>query len=127
MRFINKEHEERYNDLMKRGKGVRSEDWERIPVMYILAGNESLYRKADRIYDFREGYFKAEIKQTCEECMAREVWFEVSLSSSEERLVTLAYDIFTGRDFVGVCELFRVLDRNNTRLALNAIELAYMY
>lgn len=126
MNFIGTKHEERFKQLMKRGKGVALGDMSRIPVMYILSGNENLYRKAEKIYDFSKGYFKLKSKYICGECRRQEIEWEASMSSSEERLTTLAFDIFSGSSNVGICELFRVLDRSNTQLALHAISLAYV-
>ena len=125
MKFMNEKHEERYNDLMKRGKGVRPEDWERIPVMYVLSGNEDLYDKANDLYDFKTGYFKVEYVE--DEKGNNKVTWGIPLSSSERVMTTLAFDIFAGEYNVSVHELFRVLDSNNTRLALRTIELAYTY
>ena len=127
MKFLNKTHEDRYNILIKRGIGVRPGDMERIPAMYILAGNDGLYSKVDKIYDFKNGYFDLEIKVICEECEKMKVDWKVEMSTSEERLASLAFDIFSGRSFIGVCNLFRALDINNVQLALNAIKLKYQY
>ncbi|WP_195245632.1 DUF6075 family protein [Clostridium celatum] len=124
MKFMSQEHEQRYEELMKRGRGVRPEDCERIPVMYILSGNKDLYYKADDLYDFKKGYFK--LNRVEDERGNTRVKWLVPLSSSERVMTTLAFDIFSGEDNVGVHELFRVLDRYNTRLALRTIELAYM-
>lgn len=121
MEFLNKEHKEKYEELIKRGniKG----DIEREIVMYIIAGGSDLYTKADKLYDFKENRFIFDIEEN-EEGKEEIIW-KASLSSSQERLMLLALSLFGGRNHVGVVELFRVLDSNNKRLALNAISMRY--
>lgn len=125
MNFLNEKHKERFQELMRRGD-ISINDMERVPGMYILSGTDDLFRKANDIYDFEKGWFKVDIK-CCEECNSREVeWEKASLSSSQEKLATLAFDIYSARSHVGVCELFRILDQDNVKLAMNAISMKYL-
>lgn len=121
MHFLSKEHEERYQDLVSRAniKG----DIEREIAMYIIAGGSGLYTKADRLYDFKKNEFIFDFKET--EDGKEEICWKASLSSSQEKLMLLAFSLYSGRSHVGVVELFRVLDNNNKRLALNAISIMY--
>lgn len=121
MNFLNKEHEERFNDLVRRGnmKG----DIEREIAMYIIAGNSDLYSKSNKMYDFKKNQFIFDMEES--EDGEIEIIWKASLSSSQEKLMRLAFSLFSGRDKIGVVELFRVLDNNNKRLALNAISMRY--
>ena len=124
MRFLNEEHEKRYNELIEKGE-ISQGDEERKIVMFVFAGNEALYKKAEELYDFKDGYFKFDLDY--DEKGNKIIKWLVPLSSSERVLATLAFDIFSANNNVGVHELFRVLDSCNTRLALNAIAEAYLY
>ena len=121
MSFLSKEHEERYNDLVSRAD-IRG-DIEREVAMYIIAGGTGLYEKANRLYDFKSNEFIFDIEE--DENGEIEIVWKASLSSSQEKLMRLAFSLFSSRDRVGVVELFRVLDSNNKRLALNAISMMY--
>jgi len=124
MEFLNKEHEERFNELMKKGR-ISPVDLERKIAMYILSGNDNLYSKSSKLYDFKENQFDFDLEEN--EDGEREIIWKVGMSSSEERLCLLAFSLYAGSNKVGVVELFRVLDKNNARLALNALEIAYVY
>lgn len=120
MKFLSKEHEERFNELMKRGRGVSSSDIERIIPMYIMSGNNDLYSKSKELYDFAKGEFIFDLKE--DENGNFKIQWKRPLSSSETKLITLAFDLFGGNNNVSVFELFNVLDRRNTELVLNAIK-----
>lgn len=124
MRFLNEIHEERFSELMKRGN-ISERDTERAIAMYVLAGNDALYSKASRIYDFEENSFDFDLEENDEG--EQEIVWKVGMSSSEEKLALLAFSLYSGRDKVGVVQLFRVLDNNNTRLALNALAHTYLW
>lgn len=123
MRFLSERHQERFNELMKRGN-ISERDTERAIAMFVISGNDSLYSKSSMIYDFKENGFDFDLEDN--ENGEREIVWKVGMSSSEERLALLAFSLYSGRDKVGVVELFRVLDRDNTRLALNALADAYL-
>lgn len=118
MKFLSKEHQERYDDLMSRGRGVSSTDRERAVVMYIISGNRDLYSKAKSLFDFNEGRFIFDKEET-EDGNYNIVWRP--LSTSETMLITLAFDLYSSNYNVYVYQLFRCLDSNNRELALNAI------
>lgn len=122
MKFLSKEHEERYNNLVSRAdiKG----DIEREIAMYVISGNSDLYSKSNKMYDFNNNEFIFDIEEN--EDGEIEIIWKASLSSSQEKLMRLAFSLFSGTNKVGVVELFRVLDDNNTKLALNAIQYRYM-
>ena len=121
MRFLRDVHKERFEELMKRAD-IRG-DIEREVVMYIISGGTGLYDKANRLYDFKKNEFIFDIEE--DENGEIEIIWKASLSSSQEKLMRLAFSLFSGRDKIGVVELFRVLDSNNKSLALNAISMRY--
>ena len=119
--FISEEHKERYEELIR--KASFGNDIERAIAMFVIAGGKGLYEKADKLYDFKKNQFIFDIKEN--EKGENEIWWKASLSSSQEKLMLLAFSLYSGRDRIGVVELFRALDDNNKRLALNAISLRY--
>lgn len=119
--FINEEHKEKYEELIRRGN--IGNDIERAVAMFVISGGRGLYSKADKLYDFKKNEFIFDIKEN--EDGEKEIWWKASLSSSQEKLMLLAFSLYCGRDNVGVVELFRALDDNNIRVALNAISLRY--
>ncbi|HFF9318011.1 TPA: DUF6075 family protein [Clostridium perfringens] len=123
MNFLNKEHEERFNELIKRGKGIYLSDIERIVSMYIMSGNEDLYSKSKELYNFSKGEFIFDLEE--DERGNFKVQWKRPLSSSEKKLMLLSFDMFSGNNNVGIDELFSVLDRNNKELALRAIAMRY--
>lgn len=121
MNFLNAEHKERYDELVRRGR--ISGDIEREVVMYVISGNSDLYSRINKLYDFKKNQFIFEFEEN--EDGQEEVCWKASLSSSQEKLMLLALSLYSGRNYVGVVELFRVLDKNNKALALNAISIMY--
>lgn len=121
MEFLDKEHEERYSILLERAdiKG----DIERESAMYIISGNRDLFLKSNKMYDFRNDNFIFNF-QADENGTVKILW-KASLSRAEEKLMLLAFSLYSGRNYVGVVDLFSVLDKNNKRLAINAINRAY--
>lgn len=121
MKFINKEHEERFNYLI--GRGISETDIERVPGMFIMSGNKELFDKANELFDFEKSRYRVEYKEG--EDGIRKIHFERPLSSSEKRLMILAFDMYSGSNNIGVDELFSCLDRRNRELALRAIAMRY--
>ncbi len=119
--FLNDEHKTKFEDLCK--KANIKNDVERKCVMYIIAGGSGLYSKADKLYDFQKNEFIFDIKEN--EDGKKEILWKASLSSSQEKLMLLAFSLYSGRDNVGVVELFNTLDSNNRILALNVISARY--
>lgn len=119
MKFLNVEHEKRFEELCKRGRCIAQSDVENKVVMFIIAGNKDLYDKSNELYDFNRQEFIFDLKE--EDGKFKIVWRR-PLSSSETKLITLAFDLFSFNNNVGVVELFNVLDSRNRDLALKAIE-----
>lgn len=121
MEFLNEQHKERFEELMKRGK-ISNKDIERTVPMYIISGNQDLYSRICKMYDFKENQFIFDFKEEDDE---KYIAWNASLSSSQEKLMLLAFSLFSGRSHVGVVELFRSLDSTNKELAMNAIKYFY--
>lgn len=120
MKFLNEKHKLRFEELTK---SIHPGDKERLVAMFVFAGNDALYSKSSKLYDFKKNEFIFDVKENEEG--ENEIWWKASLSSSEEKLALLALSLYGARNHVGVYELFRCLDDKNTRLALNAIEYAF--
>lgn len=120
MKFLSEKHKLRFEELTK---DIHPGDKERLVAMFVFAGNDSLYSKSSKLYDFKKNEFVFDIKEN-EEGENKICW-KTYLSSSEEKLALLALSLYGARDHVGIYELFRCLDNNNTELALNAIKYAF--
>lgn len=106
--------EDRFNQLLEKD-GTHDDDLERKALLYIMAGNDDLYNKADFIYDFKDRIINPE-------CLESE---EVDFCSSSRKLIKLAYNLYNSRHGADVVDTFYLLDNNNFNLALNAIKLRF--
>lgn len=120
MEFLNKEHEENFNLLVKKVE-VRNGDIERKSMFYIIAGNLDLFRQANDIYNFKED--ELQDRKTNEE---GELYFpNVLTSKSSEKLLNLAVQLFNNTNNQNLIDTFSWLDVENRKLALNAIKLRF--
>lgn len=118
MIYISSKQEERFKELLLRAK-LKYKDKESESLFYVLAGNDNLYKQVNKIYDFKKQQLN---------CMNEEG--EVSLddifvSSSTSALLKLAIELYNQSTNISVNNVFRSLDDNNTRLAINAIKIRY--
>lgn len=118
MQYINGKQEERFKELLLRAK-LKYKDKERQSLFYVLAGNDDLYKQVDKIYDFG----KQQLSCINEE---GEVDLEdIFISSSSGALLKLALELYNQSTSISVHDLFRSLDDNNSKLAMNAIKIRY--
>lgn len=117
MKFLDKEHEERFKELIKKD-GANNEDRDIKAMFFILSGENSLYNSVEKLYDFKERVITPEKKGI--------------LSSSQEALLALAYNLYCNWDkyneninTYSVTDVFEYLDNRNFQLAMNAIEIAF--
>lgn len=118
MKWLNDKHEMRFEKLSKCEYGYWSDDVEKNVAMYIMSGNEGLYNKSNELYNFAKDEFIFDLEEDGD---GYRIKWRSPLSSSERKLITLAFDLFSGNDNVGIMELFSSLDSENRELALNAI------
>jgi hypothetical protein len=107
--FINEEHRSKYEKLTN----STDETWnELIPLLYIVSGNKSLYKRVGEIYDFEENKPKP---------IRGSMW-----SSSEKAMVKLALQLYNySNNKQNVIDTFSRLDQNNFQLAVNAIKIRF--
>ena len=118
MIYISSKQEERFKELLLRAK-LKYKDKERQSLFYVLAGNDDLYKQVDKIYDFK----KQQLNFMNE---GGEVDLDdIFVSSSSNALLKLALEIYNQGSSISVNNLFRSLDDNNSRLAINAIKIRY--
>lgn len=117
--FLNKVHRARYKYMMDElgFKNIKDPYW--CSLLFIFAGDEILfqYRHEFINFDKREIY--------------SDRWFEGSLSGTKQRLVALAYNLFTENDYyefksgnryhISPLEIFSGVDEIGYQLARNAI------
>lgn len=117
MKFLDKEHEERYKELIKKN-GANNEGSDIKAMFFILSGENSLYNSVEKLYDFKERVITPEKKGI--------------LSSGQEALLVLAYNLYCNWDkynerinTYSVTDVFERLDKRNFKLAINAIKIAF--
>ena len=115
--FINKEHEEKYKNLKKKCKCNHSE---LNSLMYIISGDEQLYSKASKIYNFRENKLNLSFNDKGEPKLS-----SLYLSSSAKALLNLGIQMYNRGSSQNVFDTFCFLDEDNSRLAINCIKMRF--
>ena len=118
MHYISNKQEERFKELLLRAK-LKYKDKERQSLFYVLAGNDDLYKQVDKIYDFRKQQLYC-IDEDGEVNVE-----DIFVSSSSNALLHLALELYNQGSSISVNNLFKNLDDNNARLAINAIKIRY--
>ncbi|MED1951469.1 DUF6075 family protein [Brevibacillus centrosporus] len=106
--FLNVKHEDRFKELCKRDK-THKHDLERRALFFVISGNESLYKKVDYIYDFKENLIKLEVYE------------EGFLTGGTRNLVNLCFSMY-GYGTCDVRNLFNSIDYENSVLAIEAMK-----
>ena len=118
MYYISNRQEERFKELLLRAK-LKYKDKERQSLLYVLSGNDDLYKQVNKIYDFEKQQLSCINKDG-------EVDLEdIFVSSSSSSLLKLSLELYNQSTSIGVHDLFRSLDDNNSKLAINAIKIRY--
>ena len=119
--FLNKEHIRKFNYMMDElgFEDLNDPYWRSLT--FIVSGNARLFKQRHALVNF-EG---KEINS--------ETWFDGSLSDGEQRLLALAYNLFTNQDFyefesgkkynISPLEIFSGIDETGYILAKNAIDM----
>lgn len=112
MKFLNNKHEERFLECISKDRTCTG-DVERYALFYILTGSNDIWSKGiNSFYDFNKQGIKS----------PRSLG-KLYLSTSSLYLVKLAYNLYNGYKSETVLDTFSSLDKENTRLALNAIKI----
>lgn len=106
--FFSHQHKDRFQELCERDKTYFS-DLERKTLFYTIAGNDSLYRSVESLYDFEENVIKLEVYE------------QPFLTGSSRSLIELGYSLY-GYGTCDVQDLFKTLDYENSILAIEAIK-----
>lgn len=118
MVYISSRQEERFKELLLKAK-LKYKDKERQSLFYVLSGNDDLYKQVDKIYNFNKQQLK---------CMNEngEVNLEdIFVSSSSNALLKLGLELYNQSTAISVNQVFKNLDDNNGKLAINAIKIRY--
>lgn len=105
--FLSYEHEDRFNELCKKDK-THYNDLERRALFFVIAGNDSLFKRVDSIYDFEENVIKLEVFE------------EPFLTGGTRSLIDLGFSLY-GYGTCDVRHLFNCLDYQNSVLAIEAL------
>lgn len=118
MHYISNKQEERFKELLLRAK-LKYKDKERQSLLYVISGNGDLYKQVGKIYDFEKQQLNC-INENGEVDLE-----DIFVSSSSNALLRLGLELYNQSTSISVNNLFRNLDDNNARLAINAIKIRY--
>lgn len=118
MQYVNSKQEERFKELLLRAK-LKYKDKERQSLLYVIAGNDDLYKQVGKIYDFGKQQLSC-INENGEADLD-----DIFVSSSSGALLKLGLELYNQSTLIGVHDLFKSLDDNNSKLAINAIKIRY--
>lgn len=111
--FINKEHEARYSKFKAEDMADHYRtNKEYLSVVYIMTGNEELYRKMKPFFNAESGEFAFE-----------EMFKEMDFNSGLMILAKLAVHLFNSNESVEPLQIISKLDDESFRLVLNAFVL----
>lgn len=123
--FLNKEHIARFNFMMEElgFTDLRDPYWRSL--VFIFTGDERLFNQRRSMVNFVQKEINSEL------------WFDGTLSGGEQRLVALAYNLFTNQDFyefengkrynISPLEIFSGVDEAGYQLAKNAIDVRLQF
>lgn len=118
--FLNKDHMAKFSYMMEElgFEDLRDPYW--TSLSFIVTGNEKLFNKRHSLINFDQRLINSE------------VWFSGTFSGGEQRLIALAYNLFTNMDFyefedgkkyyISPLEIFSGVDEVGYKLAKNAID-----
>jgi hypothetical protein len=114
--FQHPQHQERYNELL-RCDYTHLDDAERKALFYLISGNDDLYVKRNKIYDFRNHQIRL--------CLTQE---NVTFSSGSKALIRLGFNLYNGYkdEATTPADLFNHLDHDNRSLAFTALATRYL-
>ena len=121
--FVDRVHEENFADLVKEWGSLEEIDCYWRSLLYIISGNENLFTNRSAIYSIHSREILSE------------KWGVLPLSGGEERLLLLAYVLFTNLSFyesvgganenISIIDIFSVLDDRSYKLAKNALDVRF--
>jgi len=118
--FLNKEHIEKFSYMMNElgFEDLQDPYWRSL--VFIISGNDKLFDERNALVNFKGKEINSK------------TWFDGSLSGGEQRLLALAYNLFTNQDFykfengkkyyISPLEIFSGIDESGYKLAKNAID-----
>ncbi|MEB8418528.1 DUF6075 family protein [Enterococcus casseliflavus] len=118
--FFNKEHIAKFSYMMNElgFKDLHDPYWRSLT--FIVSGNDRLFNQRHTLVNFTGKEINSE------------KWFDGSLSGGEQKLLALAYNLFTNQDFyefesgkkyyISPLEIFSGVDETGYKLAKNAID-----
>lgn len=118
--FLNKEHKENFSYMMDELEFDNLRDLYWTSLSFIISGNEKLFNERHSLINFDQREINSE------------KWFSGIFSGGEQRLLALAYNLFTNQDFyefedgriynISPLEIFSGVDEAGYKLAKNAID-----
>lgn len=118
--FFNKEHIAKFSNMMNElgFEDLHDPYWRSLT--FIVSGNDRLFNQRHTLVNFTGKEINSE------------KWFDGSLSGGEQKLLALAYNLFTNQDFyefesgkkyyISPLEIFSGVDETGYKLAKNAID-----
>ncbi|MDQ0271140.1 MULTISPECIES: DUF6075 family protein [Bacillaceae] len=110
VQFLNQEHQTKFQEI----RSEMAEDYrfnkEHLAVVFIMTGDEELYRKMTPYFDTKDGLF-----------VSFKMFAEQDFSNGMGILAKLAAHLFNGYETVSPIDLVDTLDDERLKLAINAI------
>lgn len=116
MRFLNKEHERRFRELMFDDR-TNPQYKERQALFCIMAGNDDLYSKRYYIYDFVENWINPE-------CLNND---KIDFYTSSKALIRLGLNHYNGciDEYISPRDILYCLDEYNYNLSIFGIDVHF--
>lgn len=118
MLFLNETHKYKFEELFNETT-IKSYDNERIPLIYIIAGNNDLFKKKYYIYNLKNNAPNIS-------CLKN---IKVDFCTSSKSLIRLGFNLFNGYydKHTNPLHLLFYLNKDNYNLAINAIKIRFEY
>lgn len=114
--MIKLENQHNFNELIKIDK-MNRDDIERICLFYIIAESQDLFNKIDDIYNF--------VKRVITPELSLEGKGIYDFTSSSQRLISLAYNLYNGYPGNDILETFCHFNADDYKVAMNAINIRF--
>lgn len=121
--FVDQVHEGNFADLVKEWGSSEKIDCYWRSLLYVVSGNENLFANRSAIYSIQSREILSE------------KWRDLPFSGGEDRLLLLAYVLFTDLSFyesaggtnenISIVDIFSVLDDRSYKLAKNALDVRF--
>lgn len=112
MKFFNQNHKNRFNEIISRD-GTDLNDFNRKSLFYIISGNDELFNNRHYIYDFDKRWIVPDSLE------------QINFSETSLALIELAYNLYNNFSSGSISNIFKALDKNNFKLAIEGLKIRF--